>query len=81
MLITIILSLTMIFFIWKLIAQGLIWKIIVGVFGWIGMYAAIIQFAPKLDKLYLTIGSNKISWSMLVPSFILVMAMLYTEND
>ena len=78
---TILFVIILAFFIWQLIIQGLIWKIIVGVFGWIGMYAAIAEFMPELNKAYLIIGQNKISWAIMIPSFILIMAMLYSKND
>jgi hypothetical protein len=69
------------FFIWKLIVQGLIWKIIVGAFGWVGMYVAIAEFLPELNNTYIIIGHNRISWAIMIPSFILMMAMLYSKND
>lgn len=77
----IILLIILAIFLWVLISQGLVWKIIVGVFGWIGMYVAMSQIFPKLSETYFIIQNNKISCAIIIPSIILIMAMLYSKNN
>lgn len=67
-------------FIWVLLSQGLLWKIIVGIFGWLGMYWALVSNFPASNTIFFESAHNSFSWAQVIPTIVLVLAMFYTKE-
>jgi len=71
--------LIILYFLYVLLIRGLLYKIILCVFGWGGMYYwlstnwQLNESSPFKD--------NYISWAALVPTVIVLMAMAYTREE
>jgi len=61
-----------------LILKGWMWKILVGIFGFFGMYIFLYDQFPDLRNQGLQMGSSIVSWCAIVPAVILLLAMGYT---
>jgi hypothetical protein len=72
--------LIVIIFLWKLLVEGLLWKIIIGIFGWIGLYTFISQSFHSSKNTCIVFAGSHFSWSIVIPTIILFMAMLYTKE-
>lgn len=75
-----ILIIAIIFFLWNLLTQGLLWKIIIGIFGWIGIYKTLIEYMPQSKEICFIFSNKSFSWAEIIPTFILLMAMMYTKK-
>ena len=67
-------------FLWNLLTQGMLWKIIISIFGWIGLYQFLIQKFPETKQICFMFSNKTFSWAEIIPTFILLMAMLYSKN-
>lgn len=70
----------LIYFLWNLLVQGMLWKIITGIFGWFGMYWALMAYLPISRNTCLILAGGNFSWAHVVPTIIVLMAMLYTKE-
>ncbi len=73
-----IILLVVIYILYVLLVKGLLWKIILGVFGWLGMYWYLSGF-PALQSYPL--DNNTFTWATTIPSLIILLAMLYTKEN
>jgi len=65
---------------WKFIAEGYIWKFSVSVFGWAGMCVFLtLAFSGSRDTAF-RIGGISLSWAVVIPTFVLFMASLYSDD-
>jgi hypothetical protein len=65
---------------WALFIKGLFWKLIVAVFGWIGMYACMCVY--NFDKnVLVSIGDSHFSTAAVVPTIIVALAMMTTSIE
>ena len=67
-------------FIWNLLIQGLLWKMIIGIFGWIGIYKTLVEYVPQTKSICFTFSGKSFSWCEIIPTFILLMAILYKKD-
>lgn len=74
------LLLTIIFILWQLLVEGWLWKLILGIFGWLGLHWALISYIPSSQNVCLTIFDSTFSWAVVLPSIVLFMSMLYTKE-
>lgn len=65
---------------WQLFVKGWLWKITLGIFGWLGMYWALIYYIPSTKNVCLTISGSSFSWAGVIPTIVLIMSMLYTKD-
>jgi hypothetical protein len=71
-----------IYLLYLLIVKGLLWKILVFGFGWIGMYLCLRAFLPIESNLScMTISECKITYAELVPSIIVLLALIYSHSN
>lgn len=75
-----VLLLIIIFIMWQLLVKGWLWKITIGIFGWFGIYWALLHYIPSSRHECLNIAGCSMSWSAAIPSFILIMSMFYTKE-
>jgi len=69
-----------IWLIWSLFVRGVLFKLILFVFGWIGLYAVLSANYPSMNVVALTIGGNDLSYAAIVPSVICLLALLTTKS-
>lgn len=72
--------LIIIFALYKLLVEGWLWKIILGIFGWIGLYWALLEYFPESKNTCLTFQTWNICWAAAIASVVLIMAMFNTES-
>lgn len=66
-------------FLWFLLVRGFLWKLILFVFGWIGLYLALLTQPWALTTAVVFLGSAW-SWAVIIPSIVCFLALLTTEN-
>lgn len=71
--------LIVLYFLYVLLIKGLLWKIILGVFGWAGLYGYL-SHTWQLDQIS-PLKDDYVSWATLVSTFVLLMAMAYTREE
>lgn len=76
-----IILLIVIFFLYQLLVKGILWKLIVAIFGWFGMFVALINYVPVSKQLCITISNYKFSWAEIIPTVIILLAMAYSKLD
>jgi hypothetical protein len=71
--------LIVIYILYVLLIKGLLWKIILGAFGWFGMY----WYLKDMDgwKELVFRGSDTWTWAMVAPTVLLLLAMAYTKEE
>lgn len=76
-----ILLLVTIFLLYILLVQGALWKMIVYGFGYFGMYVALRMYFPDSRHVCLVFDHNHISWAVVIPAIIIVLALAYTKSN
>jgi hypothetical protein len=62
-----------------LLIKGWLWKIIICIFGWIGLYGYLVS-NWDLDKIS-PFKDNFMSWAAIIPTIIVMLAMAYTRDE
>ena len=75
-----IIILIALFLIYKLLISGWLWKILMGIFGFLGMFWTMKNYIPHSGAICLTVGSYPLSWAIVVPMIILLITMIYTKE-
>lgn len=75
-----IVLLVIIIILWQLFVNGWIWKITLGIFGWLGMYWALSHYFPSSTGVCMTISGTSFSWAGVIPTAVLFMSMFYTND-
>lgn len=81
-----IILLAAIWLLYKLFIDGWLWKVCLFFGGWFGIYLACRIYVDGAMTKAITIGSDNpvaFSWAAVIPTFICLMALLYTKvyND
>lgn len=69
-----------IWILYMLLIKGWLWKLLVGLFGWIGMCVALNVYIPASSHHCLTFINHSFSWSEVIPMAIVILATLYTGD-
>ena len=65
------------YIIYVLLVKGLLWKIILGTFGWLGMY----WYLQSIQTFHAhPFNNDTFSWAVVIPSVIVLLAMSYTKE-
>jgi hypothetical protein len=64
-----------------LLIKGALWKIIVVIFGWYGMFKALETYFPHSHSTCTTILDRTILWSEIIPTIIVLLALAYTKES
>jgi hypothetical protein len=65
-----------IYLLWVLFSEGLLWKIILGIFGFGGIKLWLLTYIPATSTTVISIGTIDCSLSTVIPTIIIVMAMM-----
>lgn len=68
-----------IYLLYVLLIKGALWKIILGGFGWLGMYWYLKDIA-EFQKLVF-VSNDTFTWAMAVPTIVVLLAMAYTKEE
>jgi hypothetical protein len=68
------------YFLWNLLVQGMLWKIITGIFGWLGMYWSLLVYFPDSKQACFVFSGGHVSWAQVIPTIIVLMAILYRKE-
>lgn len=68
------------YLLWVLLVKGALWKLILGIFGWLGMYWFLHAY-PILQHYPINIYGNTFSWAAIIPSVVVLLAMMHTKED
>lgn len=63
-----------------LLIKGALWKIIVVIFGWYGMFKALETYLPSSHSICTTILDRTLLWSEVIPTIIVLLALAYTKE-
>ena len=75
-----IILLFVLYVLYKLFIDGWLFKIILFVAGWAGLYIGMLKYIDGSGKTAIIIGENTtVSWAVLVPTIICVLALLCTK--
>lgn len=74
------LLLVVLYFLWILLVKGALWKLMIGFFGWLGMHWALQVYIPESKHVCLIVTGYTFSWSQVIPTIIVLMAMAYTKE-
>lgn len=75
-------ALIAIFILWKLFVEGLLFKIILFCFGWVGIYICLNAYVDGAKQTAITIGTNThISWAAVVPTIICLLALACSRSE
>jgi hypothetical protein len=65
---------------WFLFVAGFLWRLILFVGGWVGVYVLLRVYIPDSAHIALTLGSTPISWAAVIPTIICIMCLLTTKK-
>ena len=71
--------LVVIIILWQLLVKGLLWKLLLGVAGWFGIWVFMETYFPGSKST--AINDLEMSWSQVVPTIVVLMAMAYTKEE
>jgi hypothetical protein len=76
-----IILLIALYILWKLFVDGWLFKIILAVFGWLGIYWYLSSYVEGATKTAITISSTEISWAAVIPSIVIIFAMFTSKEE
>ena len=71
--------LIVLYLLWVLLVKGALWKLILGAFGWFGIYI-FLTTQLHLDQAS-PFKNNFMSWAAIIPTIIVLMAMATTKDE
>jgi hypothetical protein len=66
--------------VWFLFIAGFLWRLILFVGGWFGIYALLRIYVPTSAHIALTFGGDAYSWAAVIPTIICIMCLLTTRE-
>jgi hypothetical protein len=76
-----IVLLVAIYFTYVLLIKGLLWKMILGIAGWFGLYIGLQTYIPESHQICITITEYTFSWAAVIPTIVVLLAMAYTRDE
>ena len=69
--------LVVLYIIYILLVKGLLWKLIIGAFGWLGMY----WYLSGIPAFHgYPLNNDTFTWASAIPTAVVMLAMLYTKE-
>jgi hypothetical protein len=65
---------------YALIVKGVLWKLLVGVFAFSGMYIFLSETFPSSKGICFMMGGTNFSYAAVIPAFVILMASFYTRE-
>lgn len=69
-----------IFVLWLLLVEGLLWKGTICVFGFIGFQECLLKWIPSTAGISFSIFDMGISWAVVIPVVVIILAALSTKE-
>lgn len=63
-----------------LLVEGWLWRIILSVAGWFGIWIGLQYYYPQSKEICLHFSSYSFSWAAIIPTIIIILAMAYTKD-
>lgn len=63
-----------------LFIKGVFWKILVGIFTWIGIYAFLINVFPMSEKILISSEYLSFSWAEVIPTIIILSTLSFSDD-
>lgn len=77
-----VIGLIFLFILYKLFVDGLLFKIILFGFGWVGLYICLKVYVGGAKDNIITLGSDThISWAALIPTVICILALACSKAE
>ena len=76
----ILLIIITLYFLWSILVQGMLWKMIIGVFGWLGMYWSLLLYFPASKHACFVFSGGHVSWAQVIPTIVVLMGILYRKD-
>jgi hypothetical protein len=70
-----------IYLLYVLLVKGLLWKIILAIGGWFGIMMGLRIYVPDSTHECMTVSGYSLSWAIVIPSIVVMLAMLYTKDE
>ncbi len=71
--------LVVIYVLWVLLVKGALWKLILGGFGWFGVYMFLsIQFHLDRESPF---KDNSMSWAAIIPTILVILVLASTKDE
>lgn len=67
------------YFLWVLLVEGALWKVILFCAGWFGIYVFMRVYVDGANQILMTISDHKFSWAEVIPTVVCVLAMATTK--
>ena len=74
-----IFMLVVIIILWQLLVKGWLWKLLLGIAGWFGIWIFLEMYFPGTKSV--AINDIGASWSQVIPTIVVLMAMAYTKEE
>jgi len=72
--------LAIVYIIYIFLIKGLLWKIIIGFSGWLGLYALLITYFPNSTHIALNFSNYQFSYAFLISLVIFILAAANTKT-
>jgi hypothetical protein len=69
-----------IYLLYLLLIKGFLWKLIIFVGGWVGIYVILKAYIPEASKIAITIAGSQYSWAAVIPTIICILCLAHTES-
>jgi len=69
-----------IYVVFKLFVEGFLFKLILFVGGWFGIYIALLKYVDGADKVAVVIAGTAFSWAVVVPTVICFLCLLCSRT-
>lgn len=73
--------LVVLFIMYQLLVKGWLWKLILFVFGWFGLYIGLRIYVDGAMHTAVTINGYGFSWAAVVPTLVCICALACTKDD
>jgi hypothetical protein len=73
--------LVIIYLFWLLLIRGALWKILLSLGGWFGVYIFLSIYFPKSTATALTFSNTHYSWAIVVATGIFLLSLAHTRSD
>lgn len=73
--------LAVLFVLYQLLVKGWLWKLILFVFGWFGLYIVLRIYVDGAMQTAVTISGHDFSWAVVVPTVICIACLACTKDE
>lgn len=79
-----IFGILLILFFWvayTLLIKGVLWKLLLVVFGWFGLFVFLATYLPSTDTHGIVVYDTLVPWSAVLPTIVVLLALAYTKEE